>query len=416
MSGHTLVNQRGEPIAMVLTDKVSYFEVLGPPLPPDQWGAALDVGPDGKALPAGDFPVRHPNSGKTGRQPARPVSVTPIDNGTLGRVYTVRMPPTATKDESDPPLASSASPSIEVLKGYAEGLVIPIVETAKLAADGLGNIVTQPLETTKALAWGAGELGSMITDGWQQIVSDPGEALSAFRQAATRTFEKAGDTLAGDPREAGRLVGEVVGTVLPIGAAAKASKAKPSPAPNSAPNSGAAVLKKKPPPDGYRTYRTHGIAGDPRRTPEGRRLINKLKEQGYSERDAVTKARELLETGSTPPLANPTEIGDRLYKVVPEGSMPGPKSEYWANHEQIQSLEGLSRDQIADRLGLPLESQLTAHFDIVEIKAIHPTTTFVSKIAPTTQNGWSQAGGGLQTLITDRTAFTPPVRTGIKLP
>jgi hypothetical protein len=115
-------------------------------------------------------------------------------------------------------------------------------------------------------------------------------------------------------------------------------------------------------------------------------------------------------------LANPVEIGNRLYKVVPEGRMPGPNSEYWATREEIDALKGLDRDQIANRLGLPLESQQVPRFDVVEIKAMHPTTTFTSKIAPTTQNGWSQAGGGIQTLVTDRSAFTPPVNTGMKLP
>ena len=193
-------------------------------------------------------------------------------------------------------------------------------------------------------------------------------------------------------------------------------KVEPAQKPKAAPNTGATVLKKKPPPDGYKSYKTDGIKERPGSSPEGRRLVKEYMDLGYSEPDAIKKARDLMETGSNLPQANPTEIGDRLYKVVPEGNMPGPKSEFWATREQIQSLEGLSRDQIANRLGLPLESQQAACFEVVEIKAMHPTTTFSSKIAPTTQNGWSQTGGGVQTLVTDRAAFTPPVKTGTKLP
>lgn len=174
----------------------------------------------------------------------------------------------------------------------------------------------------------------------------------------------------------------------------------------------------KPPPDGFKTYKTHGYTGDPGATPEGRRLVKEFEEQGYSPKDATDKARYLMETGVNPPLANPVEVGDRLYKVVPEGSMPGKNSEFWGTMEEIKALQqaGLDRDGIAAQLGVPLESQQTARFDVVEIKAVRPTTTFSSTIAPTSQNGWIQEGGRIQTLVTDRNAFTPPVKTGIKLP
>jgi hypothetical protein len=79
-------------------------------------------------------------------------------------------------------------------------------------------------------------------------------------------------------------------------------------------------------------------------------------------------------------------------------------------------MQGLSRDQIANRFGLPLESQQAPRFDVMEIQATRPGTAFVSDVAPTTQNGWSQTGGASQTLVPDRSGFTPPVRTGQKLP
>jgi hypothetical protein len=209
-----------------------------------------------------------------------------------------------------------------------------------------------------------------------------------------------------------------------VGALAKPPPAALPPPPTAAtrpaaagPGRGLVVNKApKPPPDKYKTYKTHGLKGDPADTPEGRRLIKEYENQGMSPDQASRKARELMETGSSLPLAKAVEPGDHLYKVVPEGNMPGPKSEYWMTKEELGKLQGLDRDQIASRLGLPLENQQTARFSVVEIRAMQPTTSFTSVIAPTTQNGWSQSGGGLQTLLPNRNAFTPPVNTGITLP
>ena len=96
--------------------------------------------------------------------------------------------------------------------------------------------------------------------------------------------------------------------------------------------------------------------------------------------------------------------------------MPGKYSAYFGTEKDIASLKGLSYDQITDRLGIPLESQQTARFDVVKIVAEKPTTVFESTIARTTQNGYAQPGGDLQTIITNRGAFSDPVPTGLKLP
>jgi len=182
---------------------------------------------------------------------------------------------------------------------------------------------------------------------------------------------------------------------------------------------GAAVAKPvKPPPDGYKTYTTHGITDNPMNSPAGKRLVIEYQKQGYSDADAVKKASYLMETGSTPPLANPVEPGDAFYKVVPKGGMPGPKSEFWATKDQIDALQGMDADQIGSHLGLPLESQQAGSYSVVKIQAVRPTTSFTSRIAATSQNGWDQDGGGIQTLLIDRGdgGFTSPVETGITLP
>lgn len=49
----------------------------------------------------------------------------------------------------------------------------------------------------------------------------------------------------------------------------------------------------------------------------------------------------------------------------------------------------------------------------MEVTVKKPTTVFESVIAKTTQNGYAQPGGGIQTIITDRSVFTDPVLTGI---
>lgn len=55
-------------------------------------------------------------------------------------------------------------------------------------------------------------------------------------------------------------------------------------------------------------------------------------------------------------------------------------------------------------------------FDVVKVVANESTSVFETVIARTTQNGYAQPGGAVQTLIGNRGQFTPPVVTGIKLP
>ena len=168
--------------------------------------------------------------------------------------------------------------------------------------------------------------------------------------------------------------------------------------------------------DGPDGYKTHGIDANPLSSPVGKKMIDKLKEQGMTEDQALKKAREFIASGADMPRAIDIAPGDVLYKVVPEGQMPGKYSAYFGTEKDIASLKGLSYDQITDRLGIPLESQQTARFDVVKIVAEKPTTVFESTIARTTQNGYAQPGGDLQTIITNRGAFSDPVPTGLKLP
>ena len=168
-------------------------------------------------------------------------------------------------------------------------------------------------------------------------------------------------------------------------------------------------------------YETHGIKADPMESSEGRRMVDELEKQGRTRKAAIDEAAELINTGSSMPVANPIEIGDKLFKVIHEGGSVGANSAYWATETQIGALNGLTYDQIAEKLGLPLASQQGTRFQVMEITAIRNGTSFTSVIAPTTEVGangmiWSQGGGGLQTLLTDRSIFTPPRFTAIKFP
>lgn len=171
----------------------------------------------------------------------------------------------------------------------------------------------------------------------------------------------------------------------------------------------------------WKKYQTHGIKADPMKSPEGRRLVRQFEEQGMSEKRAIREARKLIKTGSSMPMANPIEMGDKLYKVIPEGTSVGANSAFWATDTELRTLSGMTYDQVAEKLGLPLASQQGASFQVMEITAFRNGTSFTSVIAPTTEVGangttWWQRGGGLQTLLTDRSMFTQPKLTPIKFP
>jgi uncharacterized Zn-binding protein involved in type VI secretion len=168
-------------------------------------------------------------------------------------------------------------------------------------------------------------------------------------------------------------------------------------------------------------YKTHGVKADPMESIEGRRMVAEFEKQGRSVREAIEEAAVLIRSGSTLPLPNPIEVGDKFYKLISKGGTVGENSAFWATKEELGRLKGMTHDQIADRLGLPLASQSGTIFEVMEITAFRNGATFSSLIAPTAEIGangvlWSQRGGGIQTLLTDRSLFTKPILTGIQYP
>jgi hypothetical protein len=168
-------------------------------------------------------------------------------------------------------------------------------------------------------------------------------------------------------------------------------------------------------------YSTHGLRANPMESAEGRRMVKEFEKTGLSADTAIQRTKDLMHTGSSIPLPNPIQVGDKFYKIIPEGGNVGANSAFWATEGELATLRGLSYDQIADRPGLPLASQQGSRFQVLEITALRPGTSFTSVIAPTTEIGssgaiWSQKGGGLQTLLTDRGIFTSPRPANLRFP
>lgn len=67
---------------------------------------------------------------------------------------------------------------------------------------------------------------------------------------------------------------------------------------------------------------------------------------------------------------------------------------------------------MANKLGLPPGMQVN-EFDVYQITPRPGAVAFESKIAPTTVNGIPDTtGGAKQTIVVDRSQFTPPIKTG----
>lgn len=77
-------------------------------------------------------------------------------------------------------------------------------------------------------------------------------------------------------------------------------------------------------------------------------------------------------------------------------------------------LAALQRDpaSMANKLGLPPGMQVDK-FDVYQITPRQGAVVYESTIAPTTVDGKpNTTGGATQTIVVDRTQFTPPVKIG----
>lgn len=355
----------------------------------------------------------------------RPASLAnTFSNGTVGRIKTL----ICTRDDPSGRGESFESQRLrELSQRYAEHArgAAPVPPEVSLwlrsEIDRLSQIVS-PGQTSMWPAYSPAEKAYLAQQEAvrRRTANDIGIAVGgpvfSALPAAGRVFGASEQTV----EDLGRVNAEIAGAAG-LGRAGRGIDPVRSPTWRS-PGQGTVIQRRpKPAPNGFSernpaAYRTNGIEEHPEKSEQGRRLIDEYKRQGMSHEDAIKKAAGLMRTGSTLPDAVNIKAGETLYKVIPEGGIVGPKSEFWATADEVKALEGRTYDGIAGRTGIPLESQQTPRFEVVEITATRNTTVFRSEIAHTTQNGWPQNGGGTQILVTDRGAFSNPKPTGKKLP
>lgn len=288
---------------------------------------------------------------------------------------------------------------------FLEEISLGNVNTTSIAQDAgkLAQAIARPVTNP----WTKGQYVESISRGGFEVITFGFGLLKAGRAAKTKKLldvAKAKDAAAAATTASASAATGVI-TPAATGAPAARGGIYISHAPKRA----------RPPPNGFsgpNGYKTLGITDGAIMTPEGRALINSYTSQGIDLPTSARLAQELIESGSTLPKAIDLMPGDVLYKIVPDGKMPGEYSAFFATKDEISKLKNMSYDQIADRIGIPLESQQTLRFDIVEVVAKKPATVFEAVIAPTTQNGYRQPGGGIQTLITNRGNFTAPIVIG----
>ncbi|MGH8076300.1 MAG: hypothetical protein ACREPE_03100 [Lysobacter sp.] len=282
-------------------------------------------------------------------------------------------------DNADSPFMAGLGAGLYAINSVTDAVVGGFVDTGRLLtsseqrgqfATGMKSLFTTNPLTTAGNAWGA----------WSNLSAEDRLRYGAATLAS----------LGAAPLSRGKALAELEDVI-------------PSPARTAKPEFSG----------NWDDYTTHGIPDNPLASPEGIRLVNELEPLSYSRKEAIRKAEQLMGTGSTLPYANPIEVGDVFYKLVPEGGVVGAKSPYWFTESQIAPLRGLSSDQIASHLGLPLFSQQGSSFSLVSIRATAPGTSFTSRIAPTTELGaggvlWQQSAGAHQTLLINRSLFTAP--------
>jgi len=158
-------------------------------------------------------------------------------------------------------------------------------------------------------------------------------------------------------------------------------------------------------------FATQGLSIDPMRFPDGVKMVRELEKSGLSTQAAIDTAESFIRSGSTPPIAAPLDITDKLVKVVPAGGQPSASTGYWMRETELAVLRQ-DPANLANKLGLPPGMQ-AAQFDVYQIAPHQGAVVFESTIAPTTVNGIpSTIGGARQTIVLDRNQFTLPAKVG----
>ncbi|MGY0195826.1 hemagglutinin repeat-containing protein [Leptothrix sp. BB-4] len=133
---------------------------------------------------------------------------------------------------------------------------------------------------------------------------------------------------------------------------------------------------------------------------------------------AQDKMKELINSGSSVPVPIQATAETKLYKLVPDSSAYGPKSDspYFVDGAQLQRIR--QNPSLAnDILGLPSGSQSTG-FKVYEVqpKPDATPTVYQSDVATATNKaGPTAVGNATQRLIPDRSQWTEPKLTPFKI-
>ena len=149
-------------------------------------------------------------------------------------------------------------------------------------------------------------------------------------------------------------------------------------------------------------FQTLGLNNvDPMRLPDGVKMVRQLEKGGLSFDDALISAKGFISSGSTPPVATPLDITDKLVKVVPAGVQPSLGTGYWMRESELPILQK-DPASMSNKLGLPPGMQVES-FDVFQITPRQGAVVFESTIAPTTVEGIRNTDGGAkQSIVVDR--------------
>ncbi len=239
----------------------------------------------------------------------------------------------------------------------------------------MGSLVVPAGIATKAGKLGEGARAAEAAAEGANALTKAAESSSAAAKAADVAADAAKITDAGVE-------------VLPCG------KVVPKAAPKAAAADDLVTLGMKPLPPGH---------------PIREQMIADLIESGrYTKNEAIAKVDEMVRSGVDVPMPRSVEKGEKLYKLSKGGT--GPNSPYFATAEEIEKVKGKSVAEIADALGLPADSVPSegSGFLIQEIEALEDTVVHESKIAPLKEAGVLREGGGVQSLVTNRSKFSAP--------
>lgn len=142
----------------------------------------------------------------------------------------------------------------------------------------------------------------------------------------------------------------------------------------------------------FSEFKTNGLTDNPLSYEDGLKMIEQYESMGLPYEEAVSAARNVINSSSTLPKL--TTIDEPLYKVVVSGTKPGEKTEYFISKLQYDALKGNPKD-MANSLALPQWSEAFIKYDVYTINPKGTATIFESKVAPAEQGVIKRDGGAM---------------------